>query len=322
MTKIINSILFFFILLVPSVLIHSQTTTQGNSEMEEYSKLAGAVVFILVAFLFILFFILSAPKYEYSKERRKQRYSLVARIWKYINRDVPVENEKDIMMDHDFDGIHELNNTVPPWFNALFYGTIVIAAIYLIDYHVLGSGNVMVDEYVQEVTIANEKRAELIRTGAFINENNVTLLSGAVELENGKKIFSINCTPCHGPDAGGTVGPNLTDGYWIHGGGIKNVFTTVKNGVPIKGMIAWQTMLTPKQMQEVSSYILTLQGTNPPTGKPPEGSIWVDSTKSGNDSLKTGDSLNVKTDTNRIKTDSLKTKKDTVKMKKDSIKVK
>lgn len=320
MFSIAKAAIIFFAFLIINTLAFAQSTPQGHSEMEEYSKLAGAVVFILVAFLFILFFILSSPKYEYSAERRKERYSLLSRIWKAINRDVPVEQEKDIMLDHDYDGIHELNNTVPPWFNALFYGTIIIAAIYMIDYHVLGSGNVMVDEYVQEITVAKEKRDELIRTGAFINENNVTLLTDAAELDKGKQVFTTNCIPCHGPDAGGTVGPNLTDKYWIHGGGIKNVFTTIKNGVPVKGMIAWQTMLTPKQMQEVASYVLSLQGTNPPTGKPPEGSIWVDSVNTGNDSLKSGDSTKVKADSLKTKMDSSKTKTDSVKMKKDSIK--
>lgn len=294
--------------------IFAQATTGHNDGMNEYSKLAGAMVFLLVAFLFILFFILSAPKYNYSAERRKERYSFLAKISAVLNRGVPIEKEKDIMLDHDFDGIKELNNTVPPWFNLLFYGTIVIAIVYMIDYHVLGSGNVMVDEYLNEVKIANDKREELIRTGAFINADNVTLVTDAAELEKGKQIWTVNCTPCHGPDGGGTVGPNLTDQNWIHGGGIKNVFTTVSNGVPAKGMISWKTLLTPKQIQQVSSYVLSLQGTKPANGKPPEGNIWVDSVKTtGNDSLKVTDSSKVKTDSVKMKTDTSKIKKDTIK---------
>ncbi|MCX6161927.1 MAG: cytochrome c class I, partial [Ignavibacteriae bacterium] len=96
-------------------------------------------------------------------------------------------------------------------------------------------------------------------------------------------------------NAGGTVGPNLTDQYWINGGGIRNVFSTISNGVPAKGMITWKTQLNPKQIQLVGSYVLSLQGTNPPNGKPPEGNIWVDST-----ATKKSDSTAV------IKTDSLK----------------
>lgn len=275
--------------------------TQQNQSSESYNQLAGAMAFILIVFLFLMLFILSAPKYKYSYDRIRKKYSFLKKISQILNKGVPIEREQDIMLDHDFDGIRELNNRVPPWFNLLFYGSILFAAVYLVDYHVLGSGNIMADEYNQEITAANEKREELIRTGAFINENNVTLLTDAGDLDKGKQLFSVNCLPCHGPDGGGTVGPNLTDKYWIHGGGIKNVFKTVKNGVPAKGMIAWQTMMTPKQMQQVSSYVLTFQGTTPATGKPPEGNLWVDtdSNKTGNDSLKTLDS-------NKIKKDSIK----------------
>jgi cytochrome c oxidase cbb3-type subunit III len=318
--KKLNIISSLFLFAYSGLVSYSQTSPGGHSQNEAYSQLAGAMVFVLVAFLFILFFILSAPKYEYSKQRRREKYSFFAKISKVLNRGVPVEQEKDIMLDHDFDGIRELNNTVPPWFNMLFYGTIIIAAIYMIDFHVLGSGNIMVDEYVEEVRIANEKREELIRTGAFINENNVTQLTDAAELEKGKQVFNLNCTPCHGMDAGGTVGPNLTDKYWVHGGGIKNVFATIVNGVPAKGMISWKTSLTPKQIQEVASYILSLQGTNPPTGKPPEGNIWVEEVVK--DSTKTGDTSKVKTDSVKTKKDSAKTRTDTTKIKTDSAKVK
>lgn len=314
-TVIITRMGSFGALLLINVNLFAQTTAGKDESMDEYSKLAGAMVFLLVAFLFVLFFILSTPKYTYSGKRKKEGLSFLAKLSYVMNRAVPIEREKDIMLEHDFDGIKELNNSVPPWFNLLFYGSIVIAIVYFVNYHVIGSGNVMVDEYVNEVRIANDKRKELIRTGAFINENNVVLLTDVAELDKGKQIFMTNCLPCHGPDAGGTVGPNLTDQNWIHGGGIKNVFTITKNGVPAKGMISWQTMLTPKQMQQVGSYILSLQGTKPPTGKPPEGNLWVDSVKTGNDSIKVND-------TGKVKIDSLKFKTDTIKIKKDSIKTK
>ena len=82
--------------------------------------------------------------------------------------------------------------------------------------------------------------------------------------------------PCHGQKGEGLVGPNFADEYWIHGGGIKNVFKVIKYGVPDKGMIAWQAQLKPADMQKVGSYILTLQGTNPPNPKAPQGTIWAD----------------------------------------------
>jgi cytochrome c oxidase cbb3-type subunit 3 len=157
----------------------------------------------------------------------------------------------------------------------------------------------------------------MIKSGAFINEETVTLLTEPASLQSGKTIYTTNCVPCHGTGGEGTVGPNLTDDYWIHGGGIKNIFKTVKYGVPAKGMISWQTLLNPKQMQEVSSYIITLHGTNPPNGKPPEGNLYAPAdTLKTNDSLKTqlkapSDSLktgNPKTNINKADTSKIKTK--------------
>ena len=112
-------------------------------------------------------------------------------------------------------------------------------------------------------------------------------------ITEGKTIFNTNCTVCHGPAGGGLIGPNLTDEFWIHGGGVVNVFKTIKYGVPVKGMISWQNQLNPKQMQAVANYILTLKGTNPANGKQPEGTIYTDSLTVKTDSVKT-DSTTIK----------------------------
>lgn len=295
MLRKISWITIFVLMFILKVSAYSQTETQTQG-MDGYNVVAGATVFLLIAFLFIMIFILNTPKYEYSIARKKEHVSLFAKLSKILNRGVPVEKEDEIKMDHGFDGIYELNNRIPPWFNILFYGTILFAGVYLLDYHVFGSGTIMLDEYTQEVKVATEKREELIRTGAFINENNVTLLKDAENIDKGKQIFTVNCIACHGPDGGGTVGPNLTDKNWIHGGGIKNIFKTIKNGVPPKGMIAWQTMLNPKQMQQVASYVMALQGTKPAVGKAPEGQEWVDE----ENILNIKDSTKVDLDTNKI----------------------
>jgi len=267
--------------------------TTGQKKADSVSQISGAMVFVLVAVLFILLFVFSKEKYVYIPEQRKA--TLFKKFRQYITRSVPIEHESDIMFNHDFDGIRELDNKVPPWFNFLFYGTILFAAVYMLNYHIFGNGQVMLDEYIDEIRAANEKREELIKTGALINENSVTLLTDAASLQNGKNTYSVNCVPCHGPDAGGTVGPNLTDKYWIHGGGINNVFKTITYGVPVKGMISWKALLNPKKIQEVSSYIISLQGTNPPTGKPPEGNLFIDSTQNA-------------VDTTKVKKDSVKVK--------------
>ena len=193
-----------------------------------------------------------------------------------LTKSTPIEREKDILFDHDFEGIKELDSTIPPWFAWLFILTIIFAAYYMIDYHIVGSGQVMAEEYNEEVRIASLEREALIKSGAFVNEETVTLLTDPAGLEAGKNIFQTNCIACHAADGGGIVGPNLTDDYWIHGGGIKNVFKVIKYGVVEKGMIAWQTQLNPNQMQEVASYVLSLHGTTPAAPKQPEGQIWVE----------------------------------------------
>ncbi len=188
---------------------------------------------------------------------------------------VPIEREDEIMTDHDYDGIHELDNNLPPWWVLGFYITIFFAVVYWAYYEVYLDEPISKIEFAQEMKAAEESKAAMAETGDVIDENNVTLLTDEASLEGGKAIYDANCAACHKPDGGGSVGPNLTDEYWIHGGGIKNVFKTITHGVPEKGMISWESMLSPKKRQEVASYILVkLQGTNPADAKEPQGEIW------------------------------------------------
>lgn len=228
------------------------------------------ILVIVVGFIAMIYF-------EGRKDLQQEvKESLFARFRQFVTRSTPIEKEAEVMLDHDYDGIKELDNRIPPWFSWLFYVTIIFSVWYMIHYHVLGTGKLQAEEYQAEVQLAELKRAELIRSGAFINEETVTLLSDAADLLSGKAIYDANCVACHGQYGEGLVGPNLTDDYWVHGGGIKNVFKITKYGVPAKGMIAWQSQLSPNQMQEVSSYIISLYGTNPSNPKAPEGEKWVE----------------------------------------------
>ena len=195
-----------------------------------------------------------------------------------MTKSTPIEREQEIMFDHDFDGIKELDSKIPPWFSWLFILTIIFGVYYMLDYHVFATGKLSHEEYQQEMSIAAAEKEALIKSGAFVNEETVTLLTDAADLQTGKEIYDLNCIACHAANGGGIVGPNLTDKYWIHGGGIKNVFKTIKYGVVEKGMISWQTQLNPNQMQDVASYVLSLQGTKPAAPKPPEGEIWKEET--------------------------------------------
>ena len=301
---ILLSIITFVFVTAP---LMAQTTTvvAEDTDMTNYYIILFVVFFLLLNAIFIPL-LKESPNYGESTIALEPRKSILKGIYDKISGLKPISQERELMMDEDYDGITELDNNVPPWFNILFYGTIVFAFVYILNYHVLGFGSLPLQEYTDEVTAANFKREELIRTGAFINENSVVLLTDKAALDNGKQIFVANCVPCHGNNGEGTVGPNLTDQFWIHGGGIKNVFKTIKYGVPAKGMIAWQNQFNPKSMQEVSSYVLSLQGTNPPNGKAPEGQPYVEAA---------ADSVKTSKDTLKSKTDSLKVggvKKDSV----------
>jgi cytochrome c oxidase cbb3-type subunit III len=203
--------------------------------------------------------------------------SAFAKFRRVITKTTPVESENELLLNHNYDGIRELDSQIPPWFLWLFYITIFFSIVYMLDYHVFNSSPLQDEEYQLQVKQAEVERAALMNSGAFLNEESVTLLSDQASLDAGKQIFATNCVACHAADGGGLVGPNLTDDYWIHGGGVKNIFKVIKYGVTAKGMIAWQTQLSPKQMQDVSSYIVTLHGTTPVTPKQPEGTIWKES---------------------------------------------
>lgn len=189
----------------------------------------------------------------------------------------PIEREGEIMFHHAYDGIRELDNSLPPWWVNMFIITIVWAAGYMWFYHWGGSGLSSGEAYEQEVETAKREVAKAL-AGKMnaVDEASVTMMTDPKDLDLGAITFKSTCAACHGQAGEGTVGPNLTDDYWIHGGGIKNVFKTIKYGVPEKGMIAWQSQLKPLDMQRVASYIVSLKGTNPANPKAPQGDIWKD----------------------------------------------
>ncbi|GAB3946031.1 cbb3-type cytochrome c oxidase N-terminal domain-containing protein [Spirosoma harenae] len=193
-------------------------------------------------------------------------------FWQRVSDLKPLSQEKDLLMEHAYDGIAELDNPTPTWFMGLFYGTIGFAVVYWAIFHVFRTDSVMETEYNQEVAIAEKEREAYVKLVAGkINENSVTLLADKKGIDAGKTLFNQYCTACHGQNAEGKVGPNLTDEYWLHGGTIKAVFHTVTEGVPEKGMISWKKQLNPLQIQQVSSYLLSLQGTKPTGAKEPQG---------------------------------------------------
>lgn len=195
--------------------------------------------------------------------------------WERFNATTTLEEEKDLQLDHNYDGIRELDNSLPPWWIYGFYATILFAGIYLYRYHVSHSAPLMIEELTLATNQAEiEKDAYLKKSANSVDENTVVLKKDATTLNAGKAVFTTNCVVCHGDKGEGKVGPNLTDDYWIHGGSIKNLFTTIKYGVDGKGMRSWKEDLSPAQISQVSSYIKSLKGTNPPNAKAQEGALY------------------------------------------------
>ena len=184
----------------------------------------------------------------------------------------PMSEEKDLVIDHEYDGIRELDNPVPAWFNGMFYASMAFAIVYLCVYHVFGWGMNQDQEYEHEMALAEEARQEwLAQSANNIDENTVTVDQSPETVAAGQAIFSQNCIACHGGQGEGGIGPNLTDEYWLHGGEVKDVFRTIKYGVLDKGMVPWEQSLTPAQLAEVTNYIISLRGSNPPNAKEPQG---------------------------------------------------
>jgi len=200
-------------------------------------------------------------------------------LLKKLTRSKEIEQEADVMLDHDYDGIKELDNVLPPWWVYLFYSCIVFAFVYLIRFEIIGDYD-QKSEFETEMAEAKIAVEEYKKTAPDqMDKEKVTLLTDAASIAEGKTIFTTNCIACHRADAGGQIGPNLTDDMWINGGGIKNVFNVLmEGGRDGKGMISWKSTIKPSDLQKVASYVLSLQGSNPKEPKPtePEAKLWVE----------------------------------------------
>jgi cytochrome c oxidase cbb3-type subunit 3 len=200
-----------------------------------------------------------------------------AEVWQKLLSLKPMAEEQELLIAHDYDGIQELDNPIPAWFMYLFYGSIIFAAGYLLNYHVFKTGKLQYAEYRTEMAQADlEKKIFLSKAANRVDENSVKLVHDPAVIASGQAIFKSTCAPCHGDHAQGNVGPNLTDDYWLHGGKINDLFKTIKYGVLAKGMPTWEKQLTPKQISDVANYIKSLHGSNPAGAKEPQGTKDAD----------------------------------------------
>jgi len=242
-----------------------------------------AIVGVIGIELLVLFVLLYQLRTFLAKEKLQEQLApntVAAQkprvtMWAKLNRFKPAEQEAEMDLGHDYDGIRELDNRLPPWWLYGFYVSIVFAGVYLWRYHVSHSAPLSSEELQIAMAQAEEQKAEYLKKSANnVDENTVKLLTGATDIADGQKVFTQNCAACHGKAGEGIVGPNLTDDYWLHGGSIKDVFKTIKYGWPEKGMRSWKDDLSPVQIAHVASYIKSIHGSNPPNAKTQQGELY------------------------------------------------
>jgi cytochrome c oxidase cbb3-type subunit 3 len=255
----------------------------------------GTIIFALLLFVVALLVVLRAFKVLTRIILRSEGYTAAQiaaemnpakkekkpkdEVWIKLLSLRPMSEEKDLLIEHDYDGIQELDNPTPTWFMYLFYGTIIFGVCYLLNYHVFHFGQLQYEEYKTEMTQADiAKKQFLAKAGNQVDENTVKLVTDPTVLASGKGVFMQNCQACHGAQGQGIVGPNLTDDYWLHGGKINDLFKTIKYGVLTKGMPTWEKQLSAKQIADVANYVKSLHGSNPPNPKAPQGDKETDDT--------------------------------------------
>jgi len=303
--KIVSVIIFCLI----STSLFSQTpsSTEATSD-SSVAGLSAVSFYSLLSVLLLELIIILALLYNLKSLLRKEALAIKAadeeyvvptensfiKWWDKFNSFKPIQEEASIDLGHNYDGIRELDNRLPPWWLYGFYICILFAGIYLYRYHVAHSAPLSAEELRIDLAKAEvDKQDYLKRSANNIDENNVKLLTDPNDLAEAKKIFTTICAACHKPDGGGLVGPNLTDDYWLHGGSIKDIFKTIKYGWPEKGMKSWKDDYSPLQIEQLASYVKSLHGTKPLVAKEPQGSLYIettttDSTKNKTDTLKAG----------------------------------
>ncbi|MBX3252842.1 MAG: c-type cytochrome [Chitinophagaceae bacterium] len=262
-------------------------TIGGLSAFAFYSMITILFVemLIILVLLINMKFLLQKDK-ETVFEPAFAKPSSLAAWWGRLNKFKPIEQESAIALEHEYDGIRELDNRLPPWWLYGFYVTIIFSVVYLWRYHVAYSAPLSKEEFEISMKKADEKvKAYLEAKGESVDENTVTLLTDAGDLAAGKAIFNTACVACHKADGGGLVGPNLTDDYWVHGGDVKSIFKTIKYG--INAMPQWQTSYSNKQIAQITGYVKSLHGTNPPDAKAQEGELYKEDAAAAGDGAAT-----------------------------------
>lgn len=279
-----KGLLTILILVSSSMMVMAQDAVPAVDSVPMILDMEATVFWVLLGVLFFEFVIilmLCFILYKFLLRKGLIRsFKTALPTWLQWNTmmgsDKPLEHEAEQLIAHDYDGIQELDNGMPPMLKYIFIGSILFAVYYMFDYHVLNASPLSIAEYEAQMEQGEQDRLEYIKkAGASVDENTVTLLTDASMLAGGEKVYANNCVACHGNNGQGGVGPNLTDAYWLHGGDIHSIFKSVKYGIPEKGMRSWQSEIKPADMQAVVSYIITAFGNKNVTGgKAPQGNLY------------------------------------------------
>lgn len=256
----------------------------GMSQLQFY-LLSGVIMLEVIVILFLAFMARRTYRALMGLDEEKVAEAKEASRWvewwnqldqKFFTKAIPVEQEADVMLDHDYDGIRELDNALPPWWKYGFYVTVVVAFIYMFYFHIFGTGMNPDQEYAAEMA-EGRKQEEIYKakTKDQVDENNITL-ADASGIAAGKALYNQSCVACHAADGGGGIGPNLTDNNWIHGGSLNDIYKTIKLGYPEKGMQSWQSVYSPIQMKNLTSFVKSLKGTKPANPKEAQGELFAE----------------------------------------------
>jgi cytochrome c oxidase cbb3-type subunit 3 len=265
-------------ILLVATQVMAQPTISGLSQTSFYLLVTviALEITIIISLLFTLRILVGIEREKRIRKEKKIKVKPTVSWLDKLNdtKSVDALAEAEVDMGHNFDGIHELNNPTPPWWRYSFYCSIVFAFIYMWRFQIVHSAPSQIEELAIAEKIATAEKAEYLKNAADnVDEKTVTLITDPADLAAAQKLFSTNCSPCHGQQAQGIVGPNLTDDYWLHGGKVNEVFTTIKYGVPDKGMKSWKDDFSPKQLAQLASYIKSIHGSNPPNPKEPQGTL-------------------------------------------------
>lgn len=296
--KIRYPVLLLLFLLSGSTLFGQGENIQAIETVKSIGGMAASTFYLVATVIFLEMGIVIALLINIKLLIKKEKEKLIvieeattiadkrSRVtwWDKMNKLRPMSQEAELDLGHEYDGIRELNNKLPPWWLYGFYLTIIFAGVYLWHFHVSHNGPSSAQEYERSVAKAELKIQNYLKAkGDAVDENTVTVLKGAEDLAEGKTIFMKSCASCHTETGGGNVGPNLTDDFWMQGNEIKNVFKTIRYG--INAMPQWQSSYSNKQLAQVASYVKSLHGTNPPNAKAPQGIEMKEADKPA-DSLK------------------------------------